>query len=372
MKKNNSCLLFNMAAVMCLFTVATHATEQPVKFIVSDNQIQALGIQTVPLQSQSDRITASFPAQVMVPPTAEQVVSSPVAGLVTQLLVQPDQVVRAGAPLLRMVSPELGQLQLQLLQAAVRATLARQTAQREQALFDEGIIPQRRVQEAEAGLQEAEAVFNQAKAALRLSGMSAATIERIAASGTPQDSITLTAAQGGVITEIAIKVGQRVDAAMALLHVAQLNSLWLDIQIPASESGNWPVGMKIKVAGRDITARVVSASPSVASSSQTGMLRAVIEGKVTQLRPGEFVTVELPAAATKDSWDVPLSAVVRDTNQAHVFIRTPDGFEARPVKVVISTGQMVRVQGSLKAGEQIAVTAVVALKGAWLNAKESK
>jgi hypothetical protein len=32
----------------------------------------------------------------------------------------------------------------------------------------------------------------------------------------------------------------------------------------------------------------------------------------------------------------------------------------------------VRVQGSFKVGEQIAVSGVVVLKGAWLNAKESK
>jgi hypothetical protein len=95
----------------------------------------------------------------------------------------------------RIVSPELGQLQLQLLQATVRATLARQAAQREHALFDEGIIAKRRVQEARAALQEAEATLNQAKAALRLSGMPSATIERIATSGKPQDSVTLLATQ---------------------------------------------------------------------------------------------------------------------------------------------------------------------------------
>lgn len=239
-------------------------------------------------------------------------------------------------------------------------------------MFDEGIIPQRRVQEAQAGLKEAEAALNQAKAALRLSGMPAATIERIAASGKPQDSITLAAAQAGIVTEIAVKPGQRVEAATALLHVAQTDSLWLDIQLPVSENANWPAGTKVKIQGRDITARIMSASSTVSSSSQTVVLRAAVESKTGQIRPGEFVAVELPVAATQGSWDVPLSAVAHDGNQAYVFVRTSDGFEARPVKVVVSTGQRVRVQGALKAGEQIAVSGVVALKGAWLDAKEGK
>ncbi len=365
-------LFFNPAFAQTLATTPVGAAERPAKFPVPQKQIQALGIQTTPLQNQADSVRASFPAQVIVPPDREQVVSSPVAGLILQVLVQPNETVRRGTALIRIVSPELGQLQLQLLQAVARITLARQTAQREQALFDEGIIPQRRVQEAQAGLKEIEAALNQAKAALRLSGMSAATIERIAASGKPQDSITLAATQAGIVTEIAVKPGQRVDAATALLHVAQIDSLWLDIQLPASESGSWPVGSKLKVAGRDITARILSASPTVSSSSQTIVLRAAIEGKTGQVRPGEFVTVELPIAATQDSWDVPLSAVAHDGKQAYLFVRTSDGFAARPVKIVVSAGQRVRVQGPLKVGEQIAVSGVVVLKGAWLDAKESK
>ena len=359
-------------AVACVFAVTAQAAEQAVKFTVPNKQIQALGIQTAPLQSQANSVVARYPAQVIVPPKAEQVVSSPVAGLVAQLLVQQNQVVRSGESLLRLVSPELGQLQLQLLQASARATLARQAAHREQSLFKEGIIPQRRVQEAQAGLSEAEATLNQARAALRLSGMSAAAIKRVASSGMPQDSITLVAKQAGIVTEIAVAPGQRVEAATALLTVAQTDSLWLDIQLPVAESANWLPGTKVRIPGRDITARILSASPTVSSSSQTVALRAAIEGQSAQVRPGEFVTVELPVAATQGSWVVPLSAVVYAGKQAYLFVRTPDGFEGRSVQVMASAGQQLRVQGPLKAGEQIAVSGVVALKGAWLNAKESK
>jgi cobalt-zinc-cadmium efflux system membrane fusion protein len=360
------------ATLLCVLASMAQAAERAVKFAVPDGQIQALNIQTIALQSQADSVMASLPAQVVVPPKAEQVVSSPVAGLVLQLLVQQNQVVRSGAPLLRIASPELGQLQLQLLQATARATLARQAARREQALFDEGIIPQRRVQEAQAGLMEGEAMLNQAKAALRLSGIPAATIERIAASGKLLDSITLAATQAGIVTEIAVKPGQRVEAATALLHVAQTDALWLDIQLPVSEVANWPSGTKLKVQGRDVTARILSAGSSVAASTQTVMLRAAIEGKSAQVRPGEFVTVELPMAAKQGSWDVPLSAVIHDGNQAYLFIRSADGFEARPVQIAARAGQRVRVQGPVKAGEQVAVSGVVALKGAWLSAKEGK
>ena len=348
------------------------ASPQPAKFAVPDSQVKALDIKTVPLQDKVDAVQASFPAQVVVPPNAEQIVSSPVVGMVAQLLVQQNQAVRLGAPLVRIASPELGQLQLQLLQTTARATLAGQAAKREQALFDEGIIPQRRVQEAQAALSESEAALHQAKAALRLGGMPPATIDQIAASGKPQDSITLTAAKAGVVTEIEVKPGQRVEAATALLHLLQTDVLWLDIQVPVSDNSNWRAGTRLKVQGRDIEARILSAGSTVSVGSQTVGLRAAVDGKAKLLRPGEFVTVELPVARPSGSWDIPLAAVAHDGNQAYVFIRTTGGFEARVVKVSASAGQRVRVQGALKADEQVAVAGVVALKGAWLNAKENK
>jgi len=372
-KRNLRFYLCTCAVAMAYALTATaQETNRSTQFSVPNSQIQVLGIKTVTLQSQTDLIKARFPAEVVASTTARQVVSSPVAGLVAQLLVQQNQAVRPGTPLVRIASSELGQLQLQLLQATTRDKLARQSARREQSLFDEGIIPQRRVQEAQAALMEAEAVLNQAKAALRLSGMSAATIQRIAVSSKPQDSITLTATQVGIVTEITVKPGQRVDAATTLLQVTQTDSLRLYIQLPVSENTNWPAGTKIKVLGRDVAARILSVSPIVSSSSQTVQLRAEVEGNTGQIRSGEFVTVELPLAATPGSWDVPLSAVAHDGNQAYVFVRTSQGFEARPVKVVVSARQLVRVQGSLEAGEQIAVNGVVVLKGAWLNAMESK
>ncbi len=356
-------------ALGCVVPAMAGTSGQAVGIEVPDAQVEALGIQTLPLQSRSDSVRASFPAQVIVPVGAEQVVSSPVAGLVTQVLVQQFQSVKVGVPLLRIASPELGQLQLQLLQASSQATLARQAVQREQQLFKEGIIAQRRVQEALAAQRQASAALVQAKAALRLSGMSPATIETVIRSGQLQDSIVLSAAQAGTVSLIDAKPGQRVDVSTALLHVTQTDSLWLEVQLPAAEGADWPVGTNIDIAGRGLRARVASLSPTVASSSQTMLLRAVIEGNPGSLRPGELVTVELPAGVGRTGWDVPLSAIAYDDRQAYVFVRTPGGFEARPVGVVASAGQSVRVQGPLVAGEQVAVSGAVALKGALLKRK---
>ena len=359
--------------LMCLHLVAcpARAAESPITFTLSAAQAQALDIKTETLGRSGDAITRLFPAQVVVPANAEHVTSSPLPGLVTDILVEPHQRVAAGTPVVRIVSQELGVLQLQLLQAATRATLASQSAGREQQLFTEGIIAQRRLQEAQAGLAEARAALRQARAALRLSGMSAASIEQVAASGVPLDSITLSAAQPGVVTEILVGPGQRVDQTTALLHVADTRVLWLDIQVTAEDLALWPLGSTLSVVGRDVTGHVRSSNPMVSADSQMVVLRAEIDGATSKLHPGEIVAVELPVSGGKDSWNLPLSAVAHDGDHAYVFVRSAAGFEGRPVTVIDNAGERVRIEGALSAGDKVAISGVVALKGAWLKAKES-
>lgn len=356
-------------AVALALSASVWAAERPARFAVAAKHMQALGIEVAALQREGEPVVISLPAQVMVPPNREHIISSPLAGLPVQLFVQQNQVVKQGTPLLRLVSAELGQLQLQLMQASSRAALARQAALRERALFDEGIIPQRRVQETQAALKESDAALHQAKAALRLAGLPAAAIARIVSTGKLEDGLTLRATQAGIITGIEVKLGQRVEPTSALMRLAQTDRLWLEIQAPATDAANWKTGSKLKLQGRDITARIISVSPMVTAGSQTVAIRAEVDSGANGLRPGELVAVELPASAAAGGWDVPLSAVAHDGSQAYVFVRSADGFEARPVKVSASAGQRVRIQGALKADDKIAVSGVVALKGSWLGEK---
>lgn len=119
-EKKRFCLHLCLA-VLLTFGSAAHAAERQAKFAVTDKQMQALGIQVAPMQRQAVPVVVRLPAQVVVPPNREQIISALLAGLAVQLFVQQNQVVKQGAPLLRIVSQELGQLQLQVMQTATRS-----------------------------------------------------------------------------------------------------------------------------------------------------------------------------------------------------------------------------------------------------------
>lgn len=331
-------------------------------FPISDAQMRALGIELVTLSRQPNTVGARFPAQVILPPSQESVVSAPVAGLVTQVLVQENQQVRAGTPLLVLSSPQLGEQQLALIQAQNRVQLARSTASRERALFKDGIIAQRRVIEADSAQRDAEAVLQQAKMSLTLSGVSSSAITRMATSSNISNELTVTAKTTATVTSISAKLGQRVSAADPLLQLAKLGTFWLDVQVPSGDASRWSAGDKLHVAG-GAEGVVLSVNPLI-GAGQTAHVRAKVTSGSAGLRLGEFVQVELPVPSGA-AWDIPIAAIARQGQQVVVFVRDKASFNAVPIQVLTSAGQRAKVSGALKAGDRIAASSVIALKAAW-------
>lgn len=351
-----------MAAALCAVLIAPVLAADA--FAVSPQQIQNLGIRLLPLApSPAGVLSVSYPARVVLSPDQEQVVSSPLAALVTRVQVQDGQSVKAGQPLLTLQSPELSTLQLALVQATSRAKLAGAAWQREKELFDNGITPQRRLLEADAAKQEAQAGLIQARTALQLAGMAEVAIRRLEAGGAPAPELMIGAPAAGVVNGMAIRPGQRVQAAEALLHLVRPTPVWIEIQLPLAVANRYKPGMAVLVGTQPAT--LVSISP-VAGGGQSVSARArLTTSPTTPLLPGTALEARLPS--TGGAWRLPQAAVTRQGSQAYVFVRSRDGFTARPVTVNVAAGDQVRVEGSLQAGDQVAVSNIIALKGVWLG-----
>lgn len=359
-----------IGCVQCLFIVGSvnAATPPSAEFPVSTSQLQALGVTLMPLEKQAPIDGVAYPAKVVVPPSGDQVVSAPFGGRIVELLVDEQQTVKAGQPLLRLSSPEFGDLQLKLLEASSKARLTEQTAARERQLFAEGIIPERRVQEANANNQEAVARLRFAEASLRLAGVDSATIRKMGGNGSLQDGLVVRANSAGTVVELEVKTGQRVQGSDALLRLVNTQQLWLDIQVPTDRQQALSAANNgaIAVVGREAKATPLSVG-TVVSDNQSVTLRARVVSGANLLRPGEMVQVRVPFAQNAAGWALPLPAIARQDNKAYVFVRTEKGFVAKPVTVVSSAGQSVQVTGDLRVGEQVATGSVIALKAAWLG-----
>jgi RND family efflux transporter MFP subunit len=357
---------FRQFLLVVTFSYCASATSAADQFPVSDAQMKALGITLQAVDAAAPGHGPTYPAKVILPPEQETVVSAPVSGSIEQVLVEENQRVKVGQVLLRLASPEFGQLQIAALEAANKDRIARQTLERERQLLAEGIIPQRRVATAEAEAAEAQAALSQARAALRLAGLDKNAVARLIQSGELQESLQLRARRSGVVSGLEHQPGERVAVADPLLRITDASRLRLDIQIPADRAVSWSKDLPITVVGRNVTAMATNAG-SVVGEGQTVSLRAQVKTGTQLLRPGEFVQVQVPFATGANTWTLPLAAVARQDGKAYVFVRTTSGFAARAVNVIASAGQTVSVAGALRPGERVAISSVIALKAAWLG-----
>jgi RND family efflux transporter MFP subunit len=317
-------------------------------------QKQNLGIVTAVAATQTASPALTYPARVTLPPASVRVAAAAGTGLVTQLHVQAGDTVKRGAPLVTLSMAGLADAQNALTQARLRAQLAASNAARDEKLFSEGLIAESRLRATRSEAQSARASLAAAQTALSLMGTG-----KVAGS-----TLTLTAPIAGVVTESVAQPGQRVDAGMALVKVADLSKLALEIPLSTAQARQVAVGQSVTVVDSEAHGHVTALLPQL-DASQSVLARASLVDPQGLLRPGQSVQAALAGAAAAQTLAVPASALVWKINVPYVFVETPRGFVPTRVQLVRQNASTAEV-GGLAAGSRVVVKGVSALKAQWL------
>lgn len=353
-----ACVLALVIPMLCAAQVPL-----PQEFPVSDAQLGVLGVTLQRLDEPAPIAGLGYPAKVVLQPNDSFIVSAPFAGVVDQVLVNGQEAVRQGQPLMRLISPDYGEAQLKLLEADNQARLSQRAWVRDTGLFKEGIIAQRRLQETESAMRADGARRVQAQTTLRLMGANNDDIKRVTDARAVDGTLILRARSDGFVVKVDLKTGQRVNAADTLAQLVNPKELWLDIQVPAGQAV--PENSEITLDGRAAVARL-QASGHVVGDAQTVTLRAKVIRGVDSLQVGEVVQARVPLSG-QTGWVLPTSALTRQAGKSYVFLRTLDGFTPMAVSVINASEQSVQVAGALSPGNEVATSAVIALKAAWLG-----
>lgn len=352
------------ALLLCGFFVAA-PLQAGDEIKLSPAQAKAMGVVTAPLAGSAMTAGKGLPARVVIPNHQLHIVAAPLAGLVETLSVAPNQAVNKGQVLARLQSPGLVEIQRGFLQAATQAQLARVSMSRDEKLFQEGIIAESRYLAAKGRQAEAVAALSERRQALGLAGLSGAALQRLEKSHVMSGAIEITAPVSGVVLELMAVPGQRIEAAMPLVKLAQLVPLWLEIQAPLAQAAGLKAGSVVSVPAYQASGKVTQIGRSVEEGSQTVTVRAEIRQGSENLRPGQFVEAVLAVDGSGKHWHVPNSALVRLRELAFVFVQTATGFVARPVKLGGETAENSVVSAEFKGDEHIAVRGTASLKAMW-------
>jgi RND family efflux transporter MFP subunit len=339
------------------------AEEAPVRF--SPAQLKSLAIVSQALAGFEARGERRLPAQVVVPPGQVEVVAAPLGGLVTAVLAAYGEPVRKGQVLARLQSPQLLELQRDLVQTRAQAEVAADNLRRDEALFAEGIIAGARVAASRSAERQAAAQFAERRQALRLAGVADPGPDLRGLSGTAE----LRAPIDGVVLEATVQPGQRVDAALPLFRLGRLSPLWLEIQATPEQAAGLMPGDPVRVSGCTQPGRITLVAPHLNPATQSLLLRAELDKPGSCVKPFQFVQAQVTAArpTAGNSWRVPSGALVRHQGQVWLFAEASGGFRPVPAKVLEETEKATLVAADLAADTRIVVQGTAAVKAAWLG-----
>lgn len=362
-----------MKPSLCLLAamLAQGGTVSAASLIAVDaDQQRAFGISlTAPLPA-AETLTRRYPAEVTVPNRQMRVVAAPQSGVLESLLVAEGERVEVGQVLAELRSPELVDAQSQYLESLTRLALIESELARDRNLFREGVIAERRLLESQSKQRELATMVEQRLQLLKLAGFGSEDIATLARTRRLTSQLPVRTPIGGVVLEQMVSTGQSVATASPLYRVAELNPLWLEIRVPVERITGLQEGGRVRLPREGISGTVITIGRMVHSQDQGVLVRAEISEGTARLRPGQYVEVQLSAAAEGESWRVPLETVVRHAGNAYVFVNRDGGFEALPVRVLAEEEGSAVVAGELTAADRLAVTGVVAVKAAWLGGAE--
>ncbi|HHJ16931.1 MAG TPA: efflux RND transporter periplasmic adaptor subunit [Gammaproteobacteria bacterium] len=357
MKTLLSTLLF-MLALPVVATELVPFTEQ---------QRQAMQIETAAIQATSTSTSANLPGKVVVPNAQLHVVTAPQRGLIETLLVAEGDVVRQGQALARIQSPALLELQSEYLEVHTRYQLAKSNYDRVRKLNKEGIIAERRFLETKAQYQEVLTALSRVKRMLELSGMDESFLARLREDRKVDSTLIVIAPFDGVILEQMTTAGKRVEAADPLYQIASLNPLWLEIHVPLVQIANIRPGQKVIVSSVNVSGTIITIGKKVHGTDQGVRVRAEIREGAEKLRPGQFIQVQLAIPSDQENYRVPRSAVTRTGGNSFIFAEQPGGFLPIQVRVLAEETDAVIIGAEIPTHTRVVVTGTAAIKAAWLG-----
>ncbi len=287
-----------------------------------------LSIAPVPIEPwhQIQRV----PATVVLDEQRMARIGSAVSGRVSQIMVQPGDLVQRGDVLATLHSSELADAQLAYLKALSGKNLKFQEAQRARNLLASGVISAAELQRRENTLDEVSFDVSALADRLRVLGMSQKAIDALAKTRKIDSNATITAGMAGTVIERKIAPGQVLQPSDDAFTVADLSHVWVVAQAPERAVSNLGIGQEVEIAFPALdedaprAGKIIFISPTINPQTRTVAVRSDVANTDGRLKPDMLAVMEIQEQA-QSLPVISARAVVREGNQDYVFVEQPDG-----------------------------------------------
>jgi Cu(I)/Ag(I) efflux system membrane fusion protein len=318
---------------------------------LTDVQQQLINIRVAPVERAEAARTIRAVGSIAYDQTKVADLNSKVKGWVQTLYVdKPGQPVKAGDPLMALYSPDLYSAQQEYLLAYQKLRRSGRSS---------GLSAEMRKFSA-ANNQTTESLFQAARKRLELWDISAPQIKALEESGTPKNTLELTAPISGVVVEKNVLPAQMISPGMLLYRIADLSDVWLDGEVYEYELPLIKVGQKASIhvnayPDKAFEGEVSFIYPYLQNNTRTAKVRLVLHNPDELLKPGMYADVTIQSNLG-DQLLIPASAVFDTGKRQYVFVQAEPGvFAPKEIELGAKSGDRVVVTKGLEEGERVVV-----------------
>ncbi|MCI4445361.1 MAG: efflux RND transporter periplasmic adaptor subunit [Candidatus Aminicenantes bacterium] len=267
-------------------------------------------------------------------------VSSPVGGILTEILVREGQRVDEGQVIFKLDSR---MAEIDIIRAKKELEFARQNYERQKKLLETQATSEKSLKEAETQLRTAE--------------------ENLAAAQTKLSYLQIKSPLRGLLTRINVQLGQVIDPNAPLAEVIDLNRLVITGRVPSSEVSCLQPGQKVDLTpALNSFGTLIYVSKDIDPSTDTILVRVQLPAG-SGLLPGTFLQFKVVAEEHQNCLAIPIASLVSHPGEGEsIFI--VEGLKARriPVTSGLRDQGLVEIKGDgLKAGMAVVTTGAYAL-----------
>ncbi len=254
-------------------------------------------------------------------------------------------------------------------QAVEEARLAKRQATRNvkrlEELLDAGGVARRQVLDARYEQEQATARHKRARARWKQT-------QELQSAGAARDQagVDVSTPLAGTIVETHIVPGAYVESGSKMLHVVDLDRLWLEVHVTETHARylDSPQGVWFQVPGYDQiyqrgAEHVIAVGGVLDPRTRTIPLYVAIENPERRLRVGMFADVHVLMDAPREGLVIPASSVTYDGGLPTVYVALAgETFSSRVVRLGERDGQMVEILEGLMEGERVVSAGAYAVR----------
>ena len=210
----------------------------------------------------------------------------------------------------------------------------------------------------------AERLMEASRKRLQYWDMSASQIRQLETTGQVRKAITIFAPSGGVVIQKNAVEGQYVKAGENQYQIADLSTVWVDVDIyeyelPYVKKG-MPARMELSyIPGERFQGEVLYIYPYLSRETRTVRLRLAFPNPDLRLKPDMYANIRIESELPGPNIVIPQEAVIDTGVRQVVFVSRGKGkFEPREIKLGVEVnGHQYQVLKGLSEGEEVVISA---------------